>query len=61
MHTPTILLSTADPMQVVMDKLEQTPYSTLPVLNTDGTFAGFVSRTKFYAHYRQVMKDFSQE
>ncbi|MEE0805006.1 MAG: chloride channel protein [Prevotellamassilia sp.] len=61
MHTPTILLSTADPMQVVMDKLEQTPYSTLPVLNTDNTFAGFVSRTKFYAHYRQVMKDFSQE
>jgi hypothetical protein len=44
-----------------MDKLEQTPYSTLPVLNTDNTFAGFVSRTKFYAHYRQVMKDFSQE
>ncbi len=61
MHTPTILLSTADPMQVVMDKLEQTTYSTLPVLNTDNTFAGFVSRTKFYAHYRQVMKDFSQE
>ena len=61
MHTPTILLSTDVPMQVVIEKLEQTPFSTLPVLNSDGTFSGFVSRTKFYAHYRQIMKDFSEE
>lgn len=61
MQQPEITVSTADSMQVIMDKFAHTNAGTLPVLDSEGIFVGFVSRTRLYATYRQIMKDFSEE
>ena len=61
MQQPEITVSTADSMQVIMDKFAHTDAGTLPVLDSEGIFVGFVSRTRLYATYRQIMKDFSEE
>lgn len=61
MQQPEMVLRTDDNMQTVMDKFSRCDAGTLPVLNPDGTFVGFVSRTRLYASYRQVIKDFSEE
>lgn len=61
MQQPEMVLRTNDNMQTVMNKFAHCDAGTLPVLKPDGTFVGFVSRTRLYASYRQVMKDFSEE
>lgn len=61
MEHPRVVLRTDEPMTVVMDKFQDSDAGTLPVLNTDGTFAGFISRTRLYTYYRQIMLDFSEE
>ena len=61
MQQPEMVLRTDDNMQTVMDKFAHCDAGTLPVLRPDGTFVGFVSRTRLYASYRQIMKDFSEE
>lgn len=61
MEQPQQKLYTDDSMQTIMDKFARCDAGTLPVLSSEGTFVGFVSRTKLYATYRQVMKDFSEE
>ena len=61
MLKPTMTLSTSDSMSVVMDKFQDCDAGTLPVLRPDGQFVGFVSRTRLYASYRQIMKDYSEE
>lgn len=61
MQQPEAKVLTSDSMETVMNKFASCDAGTLPVLNPDGTFVGFVSRTHLYASYRQVMKDFSEE
>lgn len=61
MQQPQTVLRTDDSMSVIMDKFARCDAGTLPVLNAEGVFVGFVSRTRLYASYRQVMKDFSEE
>ncbi len=61
MEQPRTVLHTNDSMESVMDKFQSTDSGTLPVLDSDGLFAGFVSKTRLYASYRQLMKDFSEE
>ena len=61
MRQPEMVLRTDDNMQTVMDKFAHCDAGTLPVLKPDGTFVGFVSRTRLYASYRQIMKDLSAE
>lgn len=61
MQQPEVILRTNDNMQTIMNKFAHCDAGTLPVLNPDDTFVGFVSRTRLYATYRQVMKDFSEE
>ncbi len=61
MQKPAVVLRTDDSMAAVMDKFQSCDSGTLPVLRPDGTFVGFVSRTRLYASYRQIMKDFSEE
>lgn len=52
---------TTDSMSTIMDKCEQAKVNTLPVLKPDKTFCGFVTKTRIYSYYRQLMQDFSQE
>jgi CIC family chloride channel protein len=61
MEEPPARLNINDPMGVVMDKFEETGASSLPVLKDDGTFVGFISKTKLYSHYRQILVDYSEE
>lgn len=61
MEEPPARLNMNDPMGVVMDKFEETGASSLPVLKDDGTFVGFISKTKLYSHYRQILVDYSEE
>lgn len=61
MRQPEVILRTDDSMQTVMDKFARCDAGTLPVLNPEGVFVGFVSRSRLYVSYRQVMKDFSEE
>ena len=61
MQKPTLILRTDDSMQSVMDKFQSVAAATLPVVNPEGHFEGFVSNTRLYSLYRQIIKDFSEE
>ena len=61
MQQPAVTLRTDDSMQAIMEKFQHCDRGTLPVLSPDDRFVGFVSRTRLYAAYRQVLKDFSEE
>lgn len=61
MEQPKVVLHTDDSMSVVMDKFQDCDAGTLPVMRPDDTYVGFVSRTRLFASYRQIMKDFSEE
>ena len=61
MEKPVACLTIDDPMQVVMDTIEKTGADTLPVVDRDALFIGFVSKAKLYAMYRQVIVDYSEE
>lgn len=61
MEKPVACLTIDDPMQLVMDTIEKTGADTLPVVDRDALFIGFVSKAKLYAMYRQVMVDYSEE
>ena len=61
MEKPVACLTIDDPMQVVMDTIEKTGADTLPVVDRDALFIGFVSKAKLYAMYRQGMVDYSEE
>lgn len=61
MQDPHAILHTNQSMPSVMDTFQSTGDGTLPVVSPDGTYVGFVSRSQLYAHYRQIMKDFSED
>lgn len=61
MEHPATMLRTDEGMQTVVQKFQQCDSGTLVVVNPDGTYAGFVSRTRLFSTYRQVLKDFSEE
>lgn len=61
MSTPSAVLRTDDEMMTVMDKFQIDNAGTLPVVDADNHFVGYVSRARLYSDYREIMKDFSQE
>lgn len=61
MQQPSQILYTYESMQTIMKKFAHCDAGTLPVLNSEGVFVGFVSKTRLYTTYRQIMKDFSEE
>lgn len=61
MQQPSQILYTHESMQTIMKKFAHCDAGTLPVLDSEGVFVGFVSKARLYATYRQIMKDFSEE
>ena len=61
MREPFILLSTNDTVKVVMRKFDETGYPLLPVIDNESRFVGFITRTRLYSAYRQMMVDMSAE
>ena len=54
-------LTTNDSMDVVMSTFDRTKAWTLPVVDTDGIFIGFIRRSHVTALYRTMMADLSDE
>lgn len=61
MSQPQFLLSVNDTMEDVMKRFDSTDAGMLPVLETDGTLRGYVSRTHLYSTYRKMVADMSSE
>ena len=50
-----------EPMDSVMRKFEKTGAWNLPVVDSDRSYRGFLSKSKIFNAYRQELKDFSQD
>ena len=61
MSQPPCVLSVNDPMEEVMKRFDSTDAGMLPVLETDGTLRGYVSRSHLYSTYRKMVADMSAE
>lgn len=61
MTPPAAMLGANDPMEDVMKTFDRTGAQNLPVVTTDGLLIGYISRTRLYSMYRQLVADFSAE
>lgn len=61
MTSPPAVVHVDDSMESVMKKFDDTKAWNLPVLDSDGKYMGFVSKSKIFNAYRQVLVDFSAE
>ena len=61
MAPSNVRLSTNDPMDVVMAAFDRTKAWTLPVVDNEGIFVGFIRRSHVFAMYRTMMQDLSEE
>ena len=61
MIQPSATLSAHDSMDEVMRKFDQTDAAQLPVVDVAGVLQGYISRTKIYSMYRQIVADMSAE
>jgi len=61
MKQPEALLSVNDAMDVVVSTFDRTHAWTLPVVDADGIFVGFIRKSSVLTVYRQVLADFSND
>lgn len=61
MKQPEALLSVNDAMDVVVSVFDRTGAWTLPVVDADGIFIGFIRKSTVLTVYRQVLADFSND
>ena len=61
MLQPSAVLSVNESMDEVMKKFDQTDAAQLPVVDVNGVLVGYISRTKIYSMYRQIVSDLSAE
>lgn len=61
MLQPSAVLSDHEPMQEVMKKFDETDAAQLPVVDVNGVLKGYISRTRLYSTYRQIVVDMSAE
>lgn len=61
MVLPPVKLSVNDSMEVVMQKFDDTKAWNLPVVDEEGKYLGFVSKSKIFNSYRQVLVHFSED
>ena len=61
MTQPETLLSVNDSMDVVVSAFDKTHAWTLPVVDAEGVFVGFIRKSTILTVYRQVLADFSND
>ena len=61
MKKPEAILSINDSMDVVVSVFDRTRAWTLPVVNAEGEFVGFIRKSAVLSVYRQVLADLSAE
>lgn len=60
MSTPPVIVDVTDQMEVVMKKFEESKAWNLPVIE-NGKYIGFVSKSKIFSSYRNMLLHFSDE
>ena len=58
---PEARLSVNDSMDVVVSVFDRTHAWTLPVVDADGVFVGFIRKSSVLTVYRQMLADFSND
>lgn len=61
MTTPQAHIRVSESVAAVMRRFDESNAWNLPVEDKDGKFLGFMSKSRVYSTYRQVLVDFSQE
>lgn len=61
MTQPEALLSVNDPMEVVVSIFDKTGAWTLPVVDEEGIFVGFIRKSTVLTVYRQMLADLSND
>ena len=61
MTSPPAKLYDTDSMEQVMEKFDETEAWNLPVVNEEGKYLGFVSKSKVFNAYREMMVNLSEE
>jgi CIC family chloride channel protein len=61
MKLPPALVTTGESMQSVLDKFEESGAWNLPVVDENGQYVGFVSKSKIFSSYRNMLQQFSDE
>lgn len=61
MSSPPAILSTTDNMELVMDTFDRTAAWNLPVVDENGCYVGFVSKSKIFNSYRRVLRHYSED
>ncbi|MDR0295987.1 MAG: chloride channel protein [Prevotellaceae bacterium] len=61
MKMPEAFVRSGENMQSVLDKFESTRAWNLPVIDEAGLYLGFVSKSKIFSSYRNLLQQFSDE
>jgi CIC family chloride channel protein len=61
MTTPPARINIDDSMETVMKKFDDTKAWNLPVVDSEGKYKGFLSKSRILNSYRQMLVDYSEE
>lgn len=61
MSMPPDKIQVDEPMDRVMKKFDDTGAWNLPVVDSEGTYVGFVSKSKIFNSYRRVLRHYSDD
>lgn len=61
MVTPPARINIEDSMELVMKKFDDTNAWNLPVVDSEGKYRGFLSKSRILNSYRQMLVDFSED
>ena len=61
MSPPAATIVVNDPMEYVMKVFATTGAQSLPVVDVEGALYGYISRTRLFNMYRQLVADYSEE
>lgn len=61
METVHYVVTPVDSMDLVMDKFKESDSWNLPVVDNNGKYLGFVSKSTIFNSYRRLLKEFSEE
>ena len=61
MSAPVAKINTADSMEQVMRTFDRTGAWNLPVVDNEGHYVGFVSKSKIFNSYRRVLRHYSDD
>jgi CIC family chloride channel protein len=61
MREPPALINATDSMTTVLKKFDQTAAWNLPVVNKEGTYLGFISKSKLLSAYRSTLVTLSED